>query len=59
MCIKSDAPVAVPYLCKTPFNFFAEIKDTLAEGQHVKLSGFGNFVLRDKPERPGRTVHDY
>lgn len=34
--------------------FFAEIKDTLAENQEVKLSGFGNFELRDKAERPGR-----
>ena len=23
-------------------------------GEHVKLSGFGNFELRDKRERPGR-----
>lgn len=34
--------------------FFEEIKDILATGQHVKLSGFGNFRLRDKLERPGR-----
>ncbi len=34
--------------------FFAEIRETLAENEDVKLSGFGNFVLRTKNERPGR-----
>jgi integration host factor subunit alpha len=34
--------------------FFAEISDTLASGEVVKLSGFGNFDLRDKNQRPGR-----
>ena len=34
--------------------FFIEIADTLSAGQWVKLSGFGNFQLRDKPQRPGR-----
>lgn len=34
--------------------FFVEIAETLSEGQWVKLSGFGNFQLRDKPQRPGR-----
>lgn len=34
--------------------FFANIKIGLESGESVKLSGFGNFVLRDKPERPGR-----
>lgn len=34
--------------------FFSEIKIALESGENVKLSGFGNFVLRDKPERPGR-----
>lgn len=36
--------------------FFAEIKIALESGENVKLSGFGNFVLRDKPERPGRNL---
>ena len=31
-----------------------EISDTLAAEEDVKLSGFGNFQLRDKPQRPGR-----
>ncbi len=34
--------------------FFINIKLTLESGDSVKLSGFGNFILRDKPERPGR-----
>lgn len=34
--------------------FFEEIRYALEHGQHVKLSGFGNFTLRDKPQRPGR-----
>ena len=34
--------------------FFDEIRNVLAEGEDVKLSGFGNFVLRQKNERPGR-----
>ena len=34
--------------------FFEEIRSTLESGEAVKLSGFGNFELRDKPERPGR-----
>jgi len=33
---------------------FTEIRDTLARGEAVKLSGFGNFQVRDKPPRPGR-----
>lgn len=35
-------------------HFFEEMRQALESGQHVKLSGFGNFTLRDKPERPGR-----
>lgn len=34
--------------------FFEAIRHSLENGQHVKLSGFGNFTLRDKPQRPGR-----
>lgn len=34
--------------------FFEEVRDALEEGNQVKLSGFGNFDLRDKKERPGR-----
>jgi len=34
--------------------FFDEIRDSLERGVSVKLSGFGNFQLRDKPQRPGR-----
>lgn len=34
--------------------FFDEIRQALERGESVKLSGFGNFQLRDKPQRPGR-----
>ena len=34
--------------------FFEEIRVALETGDSVKLSGFGNFDLRDKNERPGR-----
>ena len=34
--------------------FFEEIRAALEEGHDVKLSGFGNFILRTKNERPGR-----
>ncbi|BAS67536.1 integration host factor subunit alpha [Bathymodiolus septemdierum thioautotrophic gill symbiont] len=37
-------------------NFFDTIKDTLAKGEDVKLSGFGNFVVRNKVARPGRNL---
>lgn len=35
-------------------SFFEEIRATLANGDDVRLSGFGNFELRDKASRPGR-----
>ncbi|MEM7303960.1 MAG: integration host factor subunit alpha [Pseudomonadota bacterium] len=34
--------------------FFEEVRLALEEGEEVKLSGFGNFILRDKNQRPGR-----
>ena len=34
--------------------FFESIRDTLEAGEAVKLSGFGNFQLRNKNTRPGR-----
>ena len=34
--------------------FFEEIRAKLEASEEVKLSGFGNFQLRDKPRRPGR-----
>ena len=30
------------------------MKDTLAEGEKIKISGFGNFVVRPKRARTGR-----
>jgi len=34
--------------------FFEELRGSLEQGEQIKLSGFGNFDLRDKAERPGR-----
>ena len=34
--------------------YFEAIKEALEGGENVKLSGFGNFQLRDKNSRPGR-----
>ena len=34
--------------------FFEAIKNALEGGENVKLSGFGNFQLREKNQRPGR-----
>lgn len=35
-------------------SFFDEIRLALEKGDIVKLSGFGNFQCREKPQRPGR-----
>ncbi len=35
-------------------SFYEEIRVALQNGEGVKLSGFGNFQLRAKPQRPGR-----
>jgi integration host factor subunit alpha len=34
--------------------FFQELEACLADGEQIRFSGFGNFYLRDKKERPGR-----
>ncbi len=33
---------------------FETLKETLANGEKVKISGFGNFVVREKKSRMGR-----
>ncbi len=33
---------------------FNTLKDTLSKGEKIKISGFGNFVVRDKKQRTGR-----
>lgn len=33
---------------------FAVMKKTLIDGERIKISGFGNFVVNDKSARPGR-----
>ena len=37
---------------------FDTIRTTLTAGEDVKLSGFGNFTLREKRVRPGRNPKD-
>ena len=34
--------------------FFDTMRETLASGEELKLSNFGNFTLREKSARPGR-----
>ncbi len=34
--------------------YFEVIRQALESGENVKLSGFGNFQLREKNQRPGR-----
>ena len=34
--------------------FFDQIIETLKSGEEIKLSSFGNFVVRNKTPRPGR-----
>jgi len=34
--------------------YFEVIREALEDGENVKLSGFGNFQLREKNQRPGR-----
>ena len=47
MLTKPDARMIVD-------EFFEAIRDALEQGHDIKLSGFGNFILRDKTARPGR-----
>ena len=34
--------------------YFEVVREALEKGEQVKLSGFGNFDLRQKNQRPGR-----
>jgi integration host factor subunit alpha len=33
---------------------FETMKETLGRGEKIKISGFGNFLVREKQPRPGR-----
>jgi integration host factor subunit alpha len=60
--IRADLVQAVAYAVGLPKHeatalaeqVLTEICDTLERGENVKLSGFGNFVVRNKGERLGR-----
>ena len=41
-------------IVETVFNV---VKETLERGEKIKISGFGNFVVRDKKDRMGRDPH--
>ncbi|OUW04956.1 MAG: integration host factor subunit alpha [Betaproteobacteria bacterium TMED156] len=34
--------------------FFDELRNALISGEEIKITGFGNFNLRNKAQRPGR-----
>jgi len=40
-------------------SFFEEIRGSLEAGEPVKISGFGNFDLRDKRQRPGSRIRPH
>ncbi|QIE01877.1 integration host factor subunit alpha [Buchnera aphidicola] len=44
---KRDSKILVEF-------FFEEIRKSLEKGEDVKLSGFGNFYVKNKNSRPGR-----
>lgn len=49
-----DVNIEKQYACKIVDAIFEGIRTTLESGDCVKISGFGNFELRDKKPRPGR-----
>ena len=48
------ADILVEKVSSVTKNEAKEIRTTLERGEEIKISGFGNFQLRDKPQRPGR-----
>jgi integration host factor subunit alpha len=52
--LSNELRLAKPASKELVEHFFEELRYALEHGHHVKLSGFGNFTLRDKPQRPGR-----
>ena len=52
--LSSDMSISKREAKKLIETFFQQISGALEDGKFVKLSGFGNFQLRDKNTRPGR-----
>ena len=52
--VKVFSSLTCPHCANFHKKIFEELRKALEEGDVVKLSGFGNFQLRNKPERPGR-----
>ena len=44
----------VEIMSKLRLDLEENYKNALKNGEEVKVSGFGNFQLKDKPARPGR-----
>ena len=51
---KSAIRVSISKSSPTPLPVFAEISKSLINGQDVKISSFGTFIVRNKKERVGR-----
>lgn len=52
--LSAEMKLTKPQTTELVEQFFEVLKAALETGQHVKISGFGNFILRNKKERPGR-----
>jgi integration host factor subunit alpha len=52
--IKRDVGLSGNDAAKLVDQILAAMTDAVARGDNVKVSGFGTFVLRDKPARIGR-----
>ena len=52
--VEDEVGLEAPLAMALVEHFFEEIRIALERGDSVKLSGFGNFQLREKPQRPGR-----
>ncbi len=52
--IHSEIGLSRSECAKLVESVISEMGDALARGETVKISGFGTFNLRDKPERMGR-----
>jgi integration host factor subunit alpha len=52
--VSRDAALPLHYAREVVDQFFECMRENLETGHQIKLSGFGNFELRDKKARPGR-----
>ena len=52
--VSVDVGVQQLYAKQVVDGFFEIMRSSLSDGKSLKVSGFGNFILRDKTARPGR-----